>query len=577
LVELEPAMRLSIRHQIVGPFVVLVVFVGIVGTAIVMAQFASATTAEFDAGLLHSIVLANDNLALLEADRLAQLRSATDTVGVAEAVAAGNTEALERLLLPIAANAQPAQLTIRVLDKQGRELLAVQQSGSGAPPRLSSRGAYVDESAVQNVLAGLTDAAGDKYVFLASEALGPIVHWVGSVRGERQVIGAVLLGEPLSDMGARIHGSQTGELVFYDSAGQVLSDSSALKPNLLPNVKQVIARDHPVRFSQSLGGHAYRLLVSDWTMRGRQLGYMAVALNADGLQASLGQIRLMLVLLFSAAALLALLVGVTLATRMTRPLERLIASIQVVSAGDLHHRAPAGPDNEIGYLSKKFNDMTGSLEQKSHELERACFASLAALARAIDARDPHTFEHSARVAAISHKIADAMDLSPDEREALRRSGLLHDIGKIAITDSILSTAGPLTNAEWEVVRRHPVTGHEMLKDVPFLIQGLPGVRHHHERWDGQGCPDGLRGDAIPLQARILAVADAFDAMTSERSFRKSFSFEFAARAISTGSGTQFDPAVAEAFASRAEEIIALMQDMGKVPMPADIQWLEQAV
>jgi len=328
-----------------------------------------------------------------------------------------------------------------------------------------------------------------------------------------------------------------------------------------------------------MGHHSYGLLVSDWRLRDHPVGYLAVALDAGGLQSALAQLRLFLVLLFAAASLLALLVGVALARRITRPIDDLVGAMRRVASGDLHHRAAAGPSNEIGYLATTFNEMTAGLEQKTLQLERTYLGTLEALARALDARDPLTFERSARIAAICHEIALAMSLPPAERQALHRSALLHDIGEIGVDDRILLKTGPLTEEEFAVVRRHPVIGYEMLKDLPFLAASLAGVRHHHERWDGTGYPDGLRASAIPLAVRILTVADAFDAMTSDRAHRKSFSFEFAARALRTGAGSQFDPAIVDAFESRAEVIIRRMKDMGKQPTPhaADIHSLEEAV
>ncbi|HET9847523.1 MAG TPA: HD domain-containing phosphohydrolase, partial [Candidatus Dormibacteraeota bacterium] len=121
--------------------------------------------------------------------------------------------------------------------------------------------------------------------------------------------------------------------------------------------------------------------------------------------------------------------------------------------------------------------------------------------------------------------------------------------------------------EWAAIRRHPVIGYEMLKDVPFLQASLDPIRHHHERWDGDGYPDQLKGNATSPLARIVAVADAFDAMTSDRPYRKGFSFEFAARTIVGEAGKQFDPEVVDAFTKRKAEIFAVLVEMGKKPTP----------
>jgi response regulator RpfG family c-di-GMP phosphodiesterase len=574
-------MRLSIRHQIVGPFVVLVVFVGIVGTAVVMTHVAASTEEQFDGSLLRSSMLANDHLALLEADRLQLLRTAADTQGVAEAVKAGDRAGLRQLLVPVLANVGSPDLTLRVLDRQGHLLLALR--GTDAATISEGRGSadtYGGIPEVQAVLAGRRDASGDKYAFLARDGQTTVVDWVGPVRSDDQTVrGAIMVDQPLSSVAEGIRGSRASDLAFFDAGGRTLLSSLTGQPSLAPSAQAAISGDHPVRIIEKVGPHSYGLLVSDWRLRNRSVGYVGVALNADGWQAGIGQLRLLLVLLFAAASLIALVVGIALAHFITRPIDDLVGAIRRVGAGDLKHRAPAGPQNEIGYLASAFNEMTAGLETKTEQLERAYLSTLEALARALDARDPFTFEGSSRIAAICQEIAVAMDLSSEERQALHRSALLHDIGELGVDDRILRKTTPLTEDEFAIIQRHPVTGYTMLKDLPFLESSLAGIRHHHERWDGTGYPDHLRSLEIPLPARILTVADAFDAMTSDRAHRRSFSFEFAARALRAGAGSQFDPAVVQAFESRADVIIERMKEMGKQPSPhaADIRSLEEAV
>jgi putative nucleotidyltransferase with HDIG domain len=299
-------------------------------------------------------------------------------------------------------------------------------------------------------------------------------------------------------------------------------------------------------------------LLSDWTMRKVRLGYLAVALNTAQLQAGLDQLRLLLLILFAAAALVTLVIGLELAGAITRPVQRLVGAMGAVAAGDLSQRAPAGPSDEIGYLGKVFNLMTVGLQEKTQALEDTYFAAIEALARAIDARDPYTYGHSARVAAVTLEIADELGYPKDKREGLRRSALLHDIGKIGIEDHILRKAGALNYLEAKQMREHPVIGHQMLKDVPFLHASLSGIRHHHERWDGAGYPDTLAGDMIPLQVRILSVADVFDALTSDRPYRQAMSVAEATDMIEREAGRQFDPAVVAAFKARKDGIVAIL-------------------
>ncbi len=569
-------MPLRIRYKIVLPFVVLLAFTGSVGTMIVTARVTDATTGEFDGSLLRASLLANDHLGLLEAQRLAQLRAASDTVGVAEGVAAGDVDGLIRLLVPIQANARPASLTIRVLNSKGLELLQLPGPGAAATRR-SLDATYAAESSVQDILAGRRDSRGDKFVFLARDTAGPVLYWVGPVRNDRgEVAGAMLLGEPLSDVTDRIRSSHASELTFYDRTGLPLSTSLKGVPALGDPIRATVTGDHPVRALQAIDGHGYGLLVSDWTMRGAQLGYVAVALDAEPLRAGVAQVRFTLTLLFILAALLTMLAGVALAARITHPLEQLVHAMQAVTAGDLSQRAPQGPHDEIGFLAGAFNEMTASLQDNRRALEQTYFASMEALARAIDARDPYTLGHSSRVAAISLELAAAMNFPEEERETLRRSALLHDVGKIGVEDRILHKAGPLEEGEFEALRRHPVIGYDMLAGLRFLRDSMPGVRHHHERWDGTGYPDGLQGEAIPPAVRILSVADVLDAITSDRPYARGLGLEQAVTYIVKNSGTQFDPAVVAALRSRIDPIGALLKRMGKAPAPhpADVGWLE---
>jgi putative nucleotidyltransferase with HDIG domain len=294
-------------------------------------------------------------------------------------------------------------------------------------------------------------------------------------------------------------------------------------------------------------------------MRNERLGYLAVALNAAPLQASLDQLRLLLLILFAAAALITLVIGLTLAGAITRPVQRLVGAMRAVAAGDLTQRAPAGPSDEIGYLAQVFNSMTAGLQEKTQSLEETYFVAIEALARAIDARDPYTYGHSARVAAFSLEIAEELGYPKEKWEGLRRAALLHDIGKIGIEDHILRKAGALNYVEAKHMRQHPVIGHQMLKDVAFLHTSLTGIRHHHERWDGTGYPDSLAGETIPMQVRILSVADVFDALTSDRPYRAAMSIAEAMDTISSEAGRQFDPAVVAAFMARTDRIVALLR------------------
>jgi HD-GYP domain-containing protein (c-di-GMP phosphodiesterase class II) len=195
-------------------------------------------------------------------------------------------------------------------------------------------------------------------------------------------------------------------------------------------------------------------------------------------------------------------------------------------------------------------------DREAHERELALRASyestVRALADAVEARDAYTARHAERVAAYGLEIARACGMDADEDPDLEFGFLLHDIGKIAISDAILYKPGRLTHDERDAMRRHPLIGEEIVRGIDFLAGARQVVRSHHERWDGAGYPDRLAGKRIPLAARVFAVADTFDALTSDRPYRAAASFRDARRVIAGAAGTQFDPAVAEAFEEIAD-------------------------
>jgi putative nucleotidyltransferase with HDIG domain len=182
------------------------------------------------------------------------------------------------------------------------------------------------------------------------------------------------------------------------------------------------------------------------------------------------------------------------------------------------------------------------------DLENLFFSSIRSLVAAIDAKDQYTHGHSERVTAFALMVAKELKLSEHDFEVLRLAGLLHDVGKIGVPEEVLNKPGDLTDEEFEQVKLHPSHGAEIISNIqsPYIPEIVAGVRHHHERWDGTGYPDGLKGEESPLIARLLTLADAFDAMTSDRPYRKGFSIERALQIVRDCAGSQFDPHMSEA-------------------------------
>ncbi len=196
------------------------------------------------------------------------------------------------------------------------------------------------------------------------------------------------------------------------------------------------------------------------------------------------------------------------------------------------------------------------LKQKERALLSSYDATISGWAKAIELRDKDTENHSQRVTALTELLAKRMDIEKEKLIHIRRGALLHDIGKIAIPDNILNKTSQLTRKEREQIETHPSCAYQMLKDIAFLEPALCIPRNHHERWDGSGYPRGLKGEEIPIEARIFAVVDVWDALTSDRPYRKAWDEEEALAYIEDSAGTLFDPNVVGVFSAYLRSLIA---------------------
>lgn len=234
---------------------------------------------------------------------------------------------------------------------------------------------------------------------------------------------------------------------------------------------------------------------------------------------------------------------------MLSPIEELAVGVEAVREGDLLHLDNPYSD-EFSKLISGYNHMVKAIDTRDEDNRLLLESFFTVIAATLDARDPYTAGHSVRVANYSVKIAEEVGWTESDRELLKKSALLHDIGKIGIRDEVLLKEGKLTDEEFRIIQEHPAIGEYILKQVRFtedLSAILPGVRSHHERYDGKGYPDRLQGEDIPVFGRIMAVADAYDAMTSDRPYRKGMPKAKALSIIQEGSGTQWDPFFAQAF------------------------------
>jgi HD-GYP domain-containing protein (c-di-GMP phosphodiesterase class II) len=314
----------------------------------------------------------------------------------------------------------------------------------------------------------------------------------------------------------------------------------------------VLVRDG--RKAEMLGSYATAELDKN-----SRLGVIAIQ-DASAALASVTDMRRQIIMISFVAGMLTLVTGFFFAKKLTQPVQELATGADRIASGDFSQRINVRSRTELGRLGDSFNLMTDQLEKYIKELQRSAdenrelfVGTVKSLAAAIDGKDPYTRGHSERVSRISVAIAQRLGLSDSECEKIRVSALLHDVGKIAIDDKILKKPAALTDDEFAIMKQHPQKGYKIMSQIAAMKEFLPGMYMHHEMVDGNGYPQGLKGDEIPIMAKIVAVADTFDAMTTDRPYQQAMQFEHAVEKIRDLVDTRYDASVVAAFAQACAE------------------------
>jgi putative nucleotidyltransferase with HDIG domain len=287
------------------------------------------------------------------------------------------------------------------------------------------------------------------------------------------------------------------------------------------------------------------------------------------------RLRALFLTLMPICVLVALLSSFASSRSIVRPISEIVSQLRKTAQTGklLELECHATSIREVQELSEYFNRAATSVRAAGEHLEAAYIEFVWSLANALDARDPYTAGHSRRVSHLSCAIASAMSANSEDVERIRIGAVLHDIGKIGIADTVLQKAGSLTEEEFAIIKQHAVIGRRILESVHGFAPYLPAVELHHENWDGTGYPWGQRGEETPLDAHIIHVADAYDAMTSNRSYRRGMTHEKAISILIEYAGTQFDPRIVDLFVNLppelfAKESIGVSQSAKGLPTPS---------
>src|SRR5579859_5575985 len=377
-------------------------------------------------------------------------------------------------------------------------------------------------------------------------SLNPILHRLqdSSVRGRSVFV--------VDHQGHIVAHHDTGRFI----PGEDVSGTSSVVARV-KSLPQELRNTETMRFSETENKHSVEMIGTYSTFP--EVNWAVVAqrsLSEARMDAGVNELNRQALTFVSLVVLIAIVVGYLFAVAISHPIRGLAASTRAISRGEFHQRTKVRGASEISELAENFNKMAGDIEEYIEKLKEAAEAnrelflgSIRMLAAAIDEKDPYTRGHSGRVAKYSTLIGRELGLTEEDLDKLRIAALLHDVGKIGVDDRVLKKPGKLTDEEFELMKQHTVKGANIMRPVSQLKEMLPGIELHHEHIDGRGYPYGLQGQQIPMMARIIGVADTFDAMTTNRPYQSAMDTDYALDRIKSLAGTKFDAVVVTALES----------------------------
>ncbi len=367
------------------------------------------------------------------------------------------------------------------------------------------------------------------------------------------------------EFGVRIgHGSDRG-MVYKAWAPLPRETVAALleEQHYGADITEIEATDYPEIMAIILGARTTQTFTSQLDVRGETYEFglskipgkhwtVMTAVPHSSFLGALDALRKGMMVIIIVTALIVTAVTLIASRFVSKPIRLLVSSAQQMADGDFTVRVPPIHDRELGCLSDEFNKMRTKVAETYNELEQGYLDMAKALVASLEARDHYTAGHTERVGQYAVTLARRLGLDDEETTKIKKAADLHDIGKVGVSDSVLLKPAKLSPEEFAEIKRHPGKSGEIVRYLGFLRDIVPAIEGHHERYDGKGYPRGLRGKNIPLGARILAVADAYDAMTTKRAYRDALSHEVAIRNLKEGAGSQWDPHIVDAFLEMIE-------------------------
>jgi len=545
------SLYIPILAQITLPYIILAILVAAGGTYIVTRVIFDSVQERFTNQLIETGLLADEAIVREEQELLEALRLVSHIQGVDGAVEGNDRQTLQQLILPVAYNSNLEAVVL--LDQVGKKVLALalNETNQNYEP-MQTTISFSKAAFVANVLQGQVDELGDKFGGFFLTEIGETFFVAGPIQTvDGRFVGVALVGRSASGLAQLLRQETLAQVTFYSLDGQPLSSTLSEGQTIeAERVQEALARQEEGSLLRSFqdSGIEYNELLAPLEVRaGEDIGLMGVALPTNFLVQTSQVTRTNTLLLMAVALILVVVVGMLVAGRITRPIQDLKEAAIKVAGGNLQIQVPRARHDEVGVLTQSFNSMVSSLSKSKKDLLDTYDRTIEGWSRAVDLRDHVTEGHSRRVADLSVALASAMGMKGVQLEHLRRGALLHDVGKIAIPDHILLKKGKLTAKETKQMQQHPIYAKEFMEQIDFLKPAMDIPHFHHEKWDGSGYPTGLKGKKIPLPARIFAVVDVWDALTSDRPYRKAMGVNETMEYIDSESNHHFDPEVVEAF------------------------------
>lgn len=548
---------ISIGVKITAPYFFLAIILAVAAGVLVSQIVFDSIEERFANQLVESGKLASERMVIEQSRLLATLRLLSNTVGMDAALQNGDAEALRDLSFGNIVNNQ--EEAVEFLGATGNHLLSIHHINGGNIEQYdfsSNSQTTLDWEIVQKVLNQNSDPLGDKFSALIQADWGEYFYVAGPVMdADQRLVGVILVGKRVQTLARMLREETLAQISLYDFSGSVRT-STFIKPMDLPAdvAQQVLNAQDSSSFRRDLSRElsvqniGYEEILGAWEGRGNtDLGVMGVSLGKSFLVKASQKTRVQATLLIILGLVIVILVGINLASLITRPINELVHASQRVAGGDLKVQMTPSTQDEISTLMTTFNQMVVNLNNSQSDLIEAYDSTLKGWSNALGLKDKVTEDHTERVTLLTMQVARQLGIPEENMEYIRRGAILHDIGKMGIPDTILMKPGPLTDEEMNIIKNHPVYAYEMLKHIEFLQPAMAIPYCHHEHWDGNGYPRGLKGDEIPLEARIFALADAWDALSSDRPYRHALQQDDVIKIIRSETGTHFDPKVTEIF------------------------------